>query len=183
MSGGGSFGWLNKPFRDSAIQPARLRRRPTPPTASISSVLETIGNEVGGDTFASLGQAVRASPQQTESVVGAALPAIITGLARRLDERRRSPVGRCPRSRAHAELDGPAWPSGRPASRRRQLRRRRFARRTLAGGARHDGGRRPARKAASRRRSRAQQSSATSSAGVASRSPTMRPRPAMLSTR
>jgi hypothetical protein len=48
----------------------------------MSSIFETITGELGGGTLAALGNAVGASPDQTKSVVGAAVPAIIAGLAK-----------------------------------------------------------------------------------------------------
>ncbi len=47
----------------------------------MSSIFETITNELGGGTLAALGSAVGATPDQTRSVVGAAIPALIAGLA------------------------------------------------------------------------------------------------------
>jgi hypothetical protein len=47
----------------------------------MSSIVETMMGELGGNTLASLGQAVGATPEQTKSMVGAALPALISGLA------------------------------------------------------------------------------------------------------
>ena len=55
-----------------------LRRKSTP----MSTIVETITQELGGDTVASLGKAVGASPQQTQAMLGAALPALISGLAK-----------------------------------------------------------------------------------------------------
>lgn len=48
----------------------------------MSSIFETITGELGGGTLAALGSAVGATPDQTKSVVGAAVPAIIAGLAK-----------------------------------------------------------------------------------------------------
>lgn len=47
----------------------------------MSKILETMMSELGGGTLSSLGQAVGATPQQTQAMVGAALPALISSLA------------------------------------------------------------------------------------------------------
>lgn len=47
----------------------------------MSKILEAMMNELGSGTMSSLGQAVGATPQQTQAMVGAALPALISSLA------------------------------------------------------------------------------------------------------
>ena len=48
----------------------------------MSSILDTITNELGGGAMAALGKAVGADANQTKSVVGVAIPAIMAGLAK-----------------------------------------------------------------------------------------------------
>jgi len=48
----------------------------------VSKILEAMMNELGGGTLASLGQAVGATPEQTQAMVGAALPSLISSLSR-----------------------------------------------------------------------------------------------------
>lgn len=47
----------------------------------MSSIVETMMGELGGGTLQQLGASVGATPEQTKSMMGAALPALISGLA------------------------------------------------------------------------------------------------------
>lgn len=52
----------------------------------MSTILEAIAGEIGPNTLASIGRAVGATPEQTQSVFAAALPALVGGLARNAAE-------------------------------------------------------------------------------------------------
>lgn len=47
----------------------------------MSSIVETMMGELGGGTLQQIGAAIGATPQQTQAMAGAALPALISGLA------------------------------------------------------------------------------------------------------
>ena len=48
----------------------------------MTSLFDAIHDEIGAGGFASIGQQIGASPDQTKSAIGAALPALIGGLAK-----------------------------------------------------------------------------------------------------
>lgn len=48
---------------------------------TMSSIVETMLGELGGGTLQQIGSAIGATPQQTQAMAGAALPALISGLA------------------------------------------------------------------------------------------------------